>query len=61
LIGEKWMSWLESQGLPFVLRLRENMYVWDENHVPVKLSVHAIRLRKRQSRIRIKTASGLHG
>jgi hypothetical protein len=45
------MSWLESQGIPFVLRLKENMHVWNENHVPVKLSVHAVRLRKRQSRI----------
>ena len=50
-IGEGWMGWLESQGIPFVLRLKENMHVWNENHVPVKLSVHAARLRKRQSRI----------
>jgi len=50
-IGERWMSWLESQGIPFVLRLKENMHVWNESHVPVKLSVHAVRLKKRQSRI----------
>ena len=50
-IGERWISWLESQGIPFVLRLKENMHVWNENHVPVKLSVHAARLRKRNSRI----------
>ena len=50
-IGERWMSWLEIQGIPFVLRLKENMHVWNENHVPVKLSVHAVRLGKRQSRI----------
>ncbi len=50
-IGERWMSWLESQGISFVLRLKENMHVWNENHVPVKLSVHAARLGKRQSRI----------
>lgn len=49
-IGERWMSWLESQGIPFVLRLKENMHVWNESHVPVKLSIHASRLRKRQSR-----------
>jgi len=49
-IGERWMSWLESQGIPFVLRLKENMHVWNGNHVPVKLSVHAVRLGKRQSR-----------
>ncbi len=39
------------QDIPFVLRLKENMHVWNENHVLVKLSVHAARLRKRQSRI----------
>jgi len=50
-IGERWMSWLLKQGIPFVLRLKENMHVWNENHVPVKLSVHARRLKKRQSRI----------
>ena len=50
-IGERWMRWLESQGIPFVLRLKENMHVWNENHVPVKLSIHAARLGKRQSRI----------
>jgi len=50
-IGERWMSWLESQGIPFVLRLKENMHVWNDNHVPVQLSIHAIRLKKRQSRI----------
>lgn len=50
-IGERWMSWLESQGIPFVLRLKENMHVWNANHVPVALSVHATRLKKRQSRI----------
>ncbi len=50
-IGERWMSWLLEQGIRFVLRLKENMHVWNQNHVPVKLSVHAARLRKRQSRI----------
>jgi hypothetical protein len=50
-IGERWMRWLHEQGIPFVLRLKENMHVWNEDHVPVKLSIHAARLRKRQSRI----------
>lgn len=50
-IGEAWLHWLYKQGIPFVLRLKENMHVWNENHVPVKLSVHAVRLGKRQSRI----------
>ena len=50
-IGERWMGWLERQGIPFVLRLKENMHVWNESHVPVKLSVHAAHLKKRRSRI----------
>ena len=50
-IVERWMSWLESQGIPFVLRPKGNMHVWNANHVPVQLSVHATRRRKRQSRI----------
>jgi hypothetical protein len=43
-IGERWMNWLESQGIPFALRLKENMFIWKEGYVPVKLSVHARRL-----------------
>ena len=50
-IGESWMNWLHKQGIPFVLRLKENMFVWNEEHVPVKLSAHARHLKKRQSRI----------
>ena len=49
-IGERWMRWLHERGIPFVLRLKENMYVWNENHVPVKFSIHAARLGQRQSR-----------
>ena len=50
-IGERWMNWLHKQGIPFVLRLKENMFVCNEEHVPVKLSAHARHLKKRQSRI----------
>jgi len=50
-IGWRWMNWLENQGIPFVLRLKENMFIWKEGYVPVKLSVHARRLEKRQKYI----------
>ena len=50
-IGERWMSWLYKQGIPFVLRLKENMFIWKEGYVPVKLSAHARHLQKRQKRI----------
>ncbi len=50
-IGEAWLHWLESQGIPFVLRLKENMSIWKEGYVPAKLSAHARHLDKRQKRI----------
>ena len=50
-IGETWLHWLESQGIPFVLRLKENMFIWKEGDVPVKLSAHARHLQKRQTLI----------
>ena len=50
-IGETWLHWLESQSIPFVLRLKENMFIWNEGYVPVKLSAHAQHLQKRQKRI----------
>jgi len=50
-IGEAWLHWLYKRGLPFVLRLKENMFIWNEGYVPVKLSAHARHLRKRQKRI----------
>ena len=37
-IGERWMRWLHERGIPFVLRLKENMFIWKEGYVPVKLS-----------------------
>jgi hypothetical protein len=50
-IGEAWLHWLYKRGIPFVLRLKENMFIWNEGYVPVKLSAHARHLRKRQKRI----------
>jgi hypothetical protein len=49
-IGDAWMKWLYEQEIPFALRLKENMFIWKEGYVPVKLSVHAKDLKKRQSR-----------
>ena len=50
-IGETWLHWLESQSIPFSLRLKENMFIWNEGYVPVKLSPHARHLKNRQKRI----------
>ena len=49
-IGDVWMRWLFEHEIPFVLRLKENMFVWKEGYVPVKLSVHARDLKTRQNR-----------
>lgn len=48
-IGEAWLNSLHEQGIPFVLRLKENMLVWKEGYAPVKLSIHAKDLKKAQS------------
>jgi hypothetical protein len=37
-VGERWMSWLKQAGIPFVLRVKDNIHIWHENHEPVKLS-----------------------
>ena len=50
-IGERWMRWLHERGIPFVLRLKENMFIWKEGYVPVKLSAHAGHLEKRRKHI----------
>lgn len=44
--GERWMNWLESQGIPFVLRMKENMFIWKDGYVPDPLSAHARHLEK---------------
>jgi hypothetical protein len=48
-IGETWLRSLHKQGIPFVLRLKENMLIWKEGYVPVTLSTHARHLKKGQS------------
>ena len=50
-IGDEWMRWLESRKIPFVLRLRENMYIHSESHAPVRLCVHAQGLKRREKRV----------
>lgn len=50
-IGDEWMFWLHEQEIPFVLRLRENMHIRNESHVPVRLSVHAQGLKRTEKHI----------
>lgn len=48
-IGERWMSWLHAQNIPFVLRIKENMHIWNAEHAPVRLSCKLASLRKRRN------------
>ena len=45
-IGNAWIGWLAENGVPFVLRLKDNMHIWNEDHVPVPLSRLAQGLKK---------------
>lgn len=45
-IGEAWLRCLHEQGIPFILRLKENMKVWKQGYAPAKLSSHARHLEK---------------
>jgi hypothetical protein len=45
-IGDVWIRWLQDSWIPFVLRLKDNMYVWKDGHVPVPLSRLAQGLKK---------------
>jgi hypothetical protein len=47
-VGERWMSWLKGAGIPFVLRVKDNIHIWHENHEPVKLSHKLSELRMRE-------------
>ena len=50
-IGEAWFNWLQNQGIPFVLRLKENMFIWQDGYAPAQLSAHARHLKNGQKRI----------
>lgn len=50
-IGNEWIGWLKENGIPFVLRLKDNMHVWNDDHVPVPLSRMAQGLKKEQRMI----------
>ncbi len=45
-IGNEWICWLRNNDIPFVLRLKENMHIWNEAHVPMPLSRKAHVLKK---------------
>lgn len=47
-ISDVWVRWLQDNGIPFVLRLKDNMYIWNDDHVPVPLSRLAHGLKKEE-------------
>jgi hypothetical protein len=40
-VGDSWMAYLQSQNIPFILRLRENQYVLRVGYVALPISVIA--------------------
>ena len=49
-IGSAWIGWLQDNRIPFVLRLKDNMHVWNERHACVPLSRMAGGLKKGEKR-----------
>lgn len=48
-VGERWMSWLYAANIPFVLRIKENMHIWNaRQRRPVQMSCKFAALRKRR-------------
>jgi hypothetical protein len=48
-VGERWMSWLHAANIPFVLRVKENMHIWNaQQNAPVQMSRLFASLRKRK-------------
>ncbi len=44
-VGGAWISWLAKAGISFVLRLREDMHVFNDHHAPLPLAHIARNLR----------------
>jgi Transposase DDE domain len=44
-IGNAWIEWLQQAAIPYFLRLREDMHVFNNDHAPLPLRQHAARLR----------------
>ncbi len=49
-IGNAWIAWLQDNEVPYVLRLRESMKVFNAEHVPASMTRHAAQLRPGQTR-----------
>ncbi len=43
-IGNAWIAWLQEAGIPYFLRLREDMNIFNDTHAPLPLHHHAARL-----------------
>jgi len=48
-IGNAWIAWLHDNGVPYVLRLRESMKLFNETHVPASMTRHAAGLEPGQT------------
>jgi len=50
-IGNTWIEWLQQAAIPYFLRLREDMHVFNEGHAPLPLRQHGARLRPGERRV----------
>lgn len=50
-IGPLWLGWMHEQGLPFVMRVRENIHVWNTQNNARKLCDIAAKLKRRRKMI----------
>ena len=48
-IGNVWIAWLHDNDIPYVLRLRESMKVFNAEHVPMSMTRHAAELKPGQT------------
>ena len=50
-IGPLWLGWMHEHGLPFVMRVRDNIHVWNAQHSAEKLCDKASKLKRRRTMI----------
>ncbi|MCP4263993.1 MAG: IS4 family transposase [Candidatus Brocadiaceae bacterium] len=50
-IGALWLSWMHERGLPFAMRVRENIHIWNADQSAEKICDKAAKLKRRKKMI----------
>lgn len=50
-IGPVWLGWMHEQNLPFVMRVRENIHIWNTKQNAKKLCDHAVKLKRKSKMV----------